>query len=36
VDDRGRLVLSSIAGRKVGRSRLTVLPAWKRKRKAGA
>jgi len=34
VDARGRLVLSSIAGRKVGRSRLTVLPAWKRKRKA--
>lgn len=36
VDARGRLVLSSIAGRKVGRSRLTVLPAWKRKRKATA
>jgi hypothetical protein len=33
VDARGRLVLSSIAGRKVGRSRLSVLPAWKRKRK---
>jgi hypothetical protein len=33
VDTRGRLVLSSIAGRKVGRSRLIVLPAWKRKRK---
>jgi hypothetical protein len=36
VDDRGRLVLSSIAGRKVGRSRLTVLPPWKRKRKSAA
>ena len=34
VDARGRLVLSSIAGRKVGRSRLTVLPAWKRRRKS--
>ena len=36
VDARGRLVLSSIAGRKVGRSRLTVLPAWKRRRKPAA
>ncbi len=35
VDARGRLVLSSIAGRKVGRVRLTVLPEWKRKKKAG-
>ncbi|NJD31731.1 MAG: hypothetical protein FIB04_07585 [Gammaproteobacteria bacterium] len=35
VDARGRLVLSSIAGRKVGRVRLSVLPEWKRKKKAG-
>jgi hypothetical protein len=34
VDQRGRLVLSSIAGRKVGKLRLAVLPEWKRKRKA--
>ena len=32
VDGRGRLVLSSIAGRKVGRLRLAVLPEWKRKK----
>jgi hypothetical protein len=32
VDDRGRLVLSSIAGRKVGKVRLAVQPSWKKKR----
>jgi hypothetical protein len=32
VDDRGRLVLSTIAGRKVGKVRLAVQPSWKRKR----
>ena len=34
VDDRGRLVLSSIAGRKVGKLRLAVLPSWRRKAKS--
>ena len=34
VDPRGKLVLSSIAGRKVGKLRLAVLPAW-RKKKSG-
>jgi hypothetical protein len=33
VDQRGRVVLSSIAGRKVGKLRLAVLPEWKRRRK---
>ena len=33
VDARGRLVLSSIAGRKVGKLRLAVLPSWRRKTK---
>ena len=33
VDARGRLVLSSIAGRKVGKLRLAVLPSWRRKKK---
>jgi hypothetical protein len=33
VDARGRLVLSSIAGRKVGKLRLAVLPSWRRKNK---
>jgi hypothetical protein len=32
VDDRGRLVLNSIADRKVGRIRLAVQPSWKKKR----
>jgi len=32
VDARGKLVLSSIAGRKVGKLRLAVLPAWQKKR----
>jgi hypothetical protein len=32
VDARGRLVLSSIAGRKVGKLRLAVLPSWRRKK----
>ena len=34
VDDGGRLVLNSIAGRKVGKVRLAVQPAWKKKRAA--
>jgi len=34
VDDRGRLVLQSIADRKVGKIRLTVQPSWKKKKKA--
>ena len=33
VDARGRLVLSSIAGRKVGKLRLAVLPSWRRKKR---
>ena len=33
VDARGRLVLSSIEGRKVGKMRLAVLPGWRRKTK---
>ena len=33
VDARGRLVLSSIAGRKVGKLRLAVLPSWRRTKK---
>jgi len=32
VDDRGRLVPSSIAGRHVGKVRLAVQPSWKKKR----
>ncbi len=32
VDARGKLVLSSIAGRKVGKLRLAVLPEWKKKK----
>ena len=32
VDDRGRLVPSSIANRKVGKVRLAVQPSWKKKR----
>jgi hypothetical protein len=36
VDDRGRLVLNSIAGRKVGKVQLAVQPSWKRKRAARA
>ena len=32
VDDRGRLVLSSIAGRKVGKARLAVQPSWRKKK----
>jgi hypothetical protein len=31
VDARGKLVLSSIAGRKVGKLRLAVLPEWRKK-----
>jgi hypothetical protein len=31
-DARGKLVLSSIAGRKVGKLRLAVLPEWRRKK----
>ena len=34
VDDRGRLVLGSIAGRKVGKVQLGVQPSWKKKRAA--
>lgn len=34
VDDRGRLALSSIDGRKVGKVRLAVQPSWKKKRAA--
>jgi len=34
VDDRGRLVLSSIDGRKVGKVQLAVQPSWKKKRAA--
>ncbi|MGB7739939.1 MAG: hypothetical protein WBM03_12570 [Steroidobacteraceae bacterium] len=32
VDDRGRLVPSSIADRKVGKVRLAVQPSWKKKK----
>lgn len=31
VDDRGQLVLDSIAGRKVGKVRLAVQPSWKKR-----
>ncbi len=34
VDARGKLVLSSIAGRKVGKLRLAVLPEWQKKKKS--
>ena len=34
VDDDGRLELSSLAHRTVGRTRLAVLPAWRRKKTA--
>lgn len=34
VDARGKLVLSSIAGRKVGKLRLAVLPEWRKKKKS--
>jgi len=33
VDSRGKLVLSSIAGRKAGKLRLAVLPEWRKKKK---
>jgi len=32
VDDDGKLVLSSIAHRKVGGQRLAVMPSWRRKK----
>jgi hypothetical protein len=32
VDEDGRLVLSSLAHRKIGRTRLAVLPSWRRKK----
>jgi hypothetical protein len=32
VDEDGRLVLSSLAARRIGRTRLAVLPSWRRKR----
>ena len=35
IDDRGRLVLSSIADRKVGKVRLAVQPSWRKKKRAG-
>jgi hypothetical protein len=38
VDEDGRLVSSSVAQRKIGRTRLAVLPSWRRKpaaRRAG-
>ncbi len=34
VDDRGRLVLKSIADRKVGKVQLAVQPSWKKKKRA--
>ncbi len=34
VDDEGRLELSSLTTRKIGRTRLAVLPSWRRKRTA--
>ena len=34
VDVRGRLVLKSIADRKVGKVRLVVQPSWKKKKRA--
>ncbi len=34
IDDRGRLVLSSIADRKVGKIRLAVQPSWRKKKRA--
>ena len=34
VDDRGSLVLKSIADRKVGKVRLAVQPSWKKKQRA--
>jgi len=36
VDRRGRLVLSSIAGRRAGRVRLAVRPRWRERKKKGA
>ena len=33
-DEDGRLDLSSLAGRTIGRTRLAVLPSWRRKRPA--
>ena len=35
IDDRGRLVLSSIADRKVGKVRLAVQPSWRKKKRTG-
>jgi hypothetical protein len=34
VDDEGRLELSSLTTRKIGRTRLAVLPSWSRKKAA--
>jgi hypothetical protein len=34
VDEDGQLVLSSLAHRKIGRTRLAVLPSWRRKKTA--
>ena len=34
VDDEGRLELSSLTTRKIGRTRLAVLPSWRRKKAA--
>ena len=34
VDDRGRLVPESIAGRKVGKIELAVQPSWRKKKRA--
>jgi hypothetical protein len=34
VDERGRLVLPSIAGRKVGKIRLAVQPSWRKKKRS--
>ena len=34
VDEDGLLVLSSLAHRKIGRTRLAVLPSWRRKKTA--
>ena len=33
-DEDGRLELSSLAGRTIGRTRLAVLPSWRRKKAA--
>ena len=34
VDDEGQLELSSLTTRKIGRTRLAVLPSWRRKKTA--